>query len=126
MLGVTSFAQVQTTEKEYNYFTEEYPETKTVLEGYTLEKVNEVPLDKYNYKYDLLIEEGSKEMKGMLIEITKGNKERFLFLPVNNMPLYQKFHSDVQGLGITMGIYLDFMNNALISKMIDEKYNKKQ
>lgn len=122
-------SEVKTTYEEYNFLTERYglEDGYSMMEGYELQDFMESTLEKFNFNYKLLVENSTKNVKAVFITLTKIKKKedkiRYLCMPINNANLLEKFNSETTGLGVSMSIALDDLNQALISKLIDEKFN---
>lgn len=124
-------SDVKTTYEEYNYLTERYglEDNATMLNGYELQNFMDVTMGKFNYNYKLFVETNSEKTKAVFITITKIKKKddkiRYLCMPINNGELFKQFISETENLGISMSMGLDALNKALLSKLIDEKFNSK-
>ena len=99
---------VKTNEMEYEFLTTKYDPIKNIdiLDGYESKPFFDVVVEeKYNYNYNLFVETETKNVKAIIIEITKlkkgENKIRRLFVPLNNKNLYIEFKKDeLKKLGV--------------------------
>ena len=139
LITISGFSQneiksssIKTTYEEYNFLTERYglEDNVTMLNGYELQDFTEMTLEKFNYNYKLFVELKTKNVKAIFITITKikkkDDKVKYLCMPINNGALFNKFQVETQGLGISMSMSFEALNKALLSRLIDEKFNSKQ
>lgn len=125
---------VKTNKMEYEFLNTKYNSSENIeiLDGYELKPFfNIVVEEMYNYNYNLFIETKTKNVKAILIEITKlkkgENKIRHLVVPLNNKELYIEFKKDeLKKLGVNMWFYFGVSKIALHSKIIDNLYNIKK
>lgn len=121
-----------TTQDEYNYLTTEY---KTQLEngsdflkGYEIKKVDELVLDDFTVKYSLLKDTATNQNKAMSIIISKKKDKKdkivYLCMPFNNAELFSDFYKKKSGLGISMGMSLDFSIYAILAKALEKVSNR--
>lgn len=123
-------SNVKTTNQEYDFLTQQYAEDNNVpmLPGYEFKALTERTMDNYNFNYRLFVESSTKNVKAVLITITKTKKSkekvRYLCMPINNPDLYNKFFLAAEKkLGMTMYFGLIAVGGDLNSKLIDEKFN---
>lgn len=125
---------VKTNEMEYEFLTTKYDSSKNfdILDGYELKPFFDIVVEEnYNYNYNLFVETDTKNVKAIIIEITKikkgKNKIRRLFVPFNNKNLYIEFKKhEIKKLGVNMWFYFGVSKFALYSRIIDNLYNVKK
>ena len=89
---------IKTTEEEYEFLTQKYSTVNNdyLLNGYELKPfIEETIEEKYIYNYKLLVELNTKNVKAILITITKlksgDNKIKYLATPLNNRELKKNY-----------------------------------
>ena len=123
---------IKTTEEEYEFLTKKYSNVNNnyLLNGYELKPFTEETIEeKYIYNYKLLVELNTKNVKAVLITITKlksgDNKIKYLCMPINNKELNKNYVKASVNLGINIGYYYDRANFCIASKILDNRYNTK-
>jgi hypothetical protein len=120
-------SDLKTTTEEYNFLSKKYgvDANYKMLDGYILNPFHEETIrGKLNFKYNLFIELRTKNVKAVLITVSKlkkhDNKTRFYCMPINNNELMLKFYENSYKIIDNESIKL-----ALCSKYIDNNYNLK-
>lgn len=123
---------IKTTEEEYEFLTQKYSTLNNnyILNGYELKPFTEETIqEKYIYNYKLLVESNTKNVKAVLITITKlkssDDKIKYLCLPLNNKELNNNYVKASVQLGVNIGYYYDIANFSIASKILDNRYNVK-
>ena len=123
---------IKTSGEEYEFLTQKYSTVKNndMLNGYELKPfIEETIEEKYIYNYKLLFESSTKNVKAVLITITKlkssGNKIKHLCMPLNNKELNKNYVKASVNLGVNIGYYFDIANFSIASKILDYRYNVK-
>ena len=121
---------IKTTEEEYEFLTQKYSivNNNYLLNGYELKPfIEETIQEKYIYNYELLVESNTKNVKAVLITITKlksgDNKIKYLCMPLNNKELNKNYVKASVNLGVNIGYYFDLANFSIASKILDNRYN---
>lgn len=126
-ISYCGFSQISTTQEEYTFLTEEYPETQKVKEGYTLDQLFEAPEGNFVITYMLLKETATGNTKAAFIKITKNkSKERYLCLPFNNQQLMADYLQQSQKLGVSMTMIYHAANDGLLSSLLNQTLNNKK
>lgn len=123
---------IKTSGEEYEFLTQKYSTVKNndMLNGYELKPfIEETIEEKYIYNYKLLFESSTKNVKAVLITITKlkssDNKIKHLCMPLNNKELNKNYVKASVNLGVNIGYYFDIANFSIASKILDYRYNVK-
>jgi hypothetical protein len=123
---------IKTTEEEYEFLTKKYSNLNNnyLLNGYELKPFTEETIEeKYIYNYKLLVELNTKNVKAVLITITKlksgDNKIKYLCMPINNKELNKNYVKASIKLGVNLGYYFALSNFSIVSKILDNRYNVK-
>lgn len=123
---------IKTTPDEYEFLTKKYSTVNNnyLLNGYELKPfIEETIEEKYIYNYKLLVELNTKNVKAVLITITKlknsDNKIKYLCMPLNNKELNKNYVKASVNLGVNIGYYFDLANFSVASKILDNRYNVK-
>jgi hypothetical protein len=123
---------IKTTEEEYEFLTQKYSTLNNnhILNGYELKPFTEETIqEKYIYNYKLLVESNTKNVKAVLITITKqkssDDKIKYLCMPLNNKELNNNYVKASVQLGVNIGYYYDIANFSIASKILDNQYNIK-
>ena len=121
---------IETTVEEYAFLTQKYSTINNnyLLNGYELKPFIEETIEgKYIYNYKLLVESKTKNVKAVLITITKlkngDNKIKYLCMPLNNKELNKNYVKASVNLGVNIGYYFDLANFSIASKILDNRYN---
>lgn len=126
LISVVCFGQnnVTTTTEEYNYFTETYPKSEVVKEGYNLEPMFDKTFEDFRFQYWFINNSSTNKSIGLLIKVTKnGKKTRYLCMPFNNGELMVRYANDKSNLGVTMSVYYDIVNGMMFSNLVQSKKN---
>ena len=123
---------IKTTEEEYEVLSQKYSNVNNnyILNGYELKPfIEETIQEKYIYNYKLLVQSSTKNVKAVLITITKlkngDNKIKYLCMPINNKELNKNYVKASVNLGVNIGYYFDLANFSIASKILDNRYNVK-
>jgi len=124
-------SEVVTTELEYQFLTEVYPNMKipALMDGYRLDPFYKSNTEDFDISYELLVKDKNNELRAVFITITKikkkDDKKEYLCLPINNPILFKKFwEHQYYKLGMSMTAIYDISNTALLSRFFDATYNK--
>ena len=130
-LSMFSFAQVKTTEEDYNYLKDELKKELSlgnkIKEDHKLTLIETNNLDKFKFSYYLYTNTKTNETKAIFIEILKEDKKNVdLVLPFNNPVLLERFFNDTEKLGVSMKMYFDKSIYNVLQKSLDKIANRSE
>lgn len=105
--AVEYVAPVETSLKEYLYFTKGYKtdleQGKDILQGYTLEPGLSKRIENYNFNFQYVYD-STKTLKAVSVQIKSNltNNNYFLCIPINNEGLLDEHYKQIKTFGLPL------------------------